>query len=332
MMKNITTLKNKRFLFIVLAFFCSFLFLVSSFFGVTAHADVVTDDNKYYYIYDTTERYVLDSEFTDYKTSQNRTTAALSQSVTNAELSIGTLANLTTENKNTLVYAVNELHSYVSRISDDLDTLITGEGIISSMQKAIDDLEKEISDKYVTIESITKEDPNLEYIFVKKSEFDTYKTTSAESLATQVNTEKVVTNNIVMGSHTMSTDDSDLLFNDEPVAFVNQIPVIEVLDSESFEAKTDIDDNTYYYVYDENNRYVLDSEFSEYKSSQTKTITNVTENVTKAQSSIGDLVNLTTENKNTLVLAINELVSKINDLTAEIDELKNKLNNSEPSE
>ena len=50
MTKNITTLKNKRFLFIVLALFCSFLFFVSSFFGVgVASADVVTEDNKYYY-------------------------------------------------------------------------------------------------------------------------------------------------------------------------------------------------------------------------------------------------------------------------------------------
>ena len=289
-----------------------------------------TDSETYYYVYDTEERYVLDTEFTEYKTSQSRTTTALSESVSNAKLSIGLLENLTTENKNTLVYAINELHTYISRVSGDLDTLITGEGIISSMQAAIDALSTEISEKYVTIESITKEDPTVEYIFLKKSEFDTYKKDHSDAVAKQITTEQVTTNSVVLGTHTVTTDDSNLLFNEEAVAFLSQLPLIEVLDSASYEAKEEKDDDTYYMVYDTEERYVPDSEFTEYKTSQAQIVRNLSDGVTKNQTSIGELINLTTDNKNTLVLAINELVTKINTLTAEVQALKEQLNNSEP--
>lgn len=291
-----------------------------------------TDPNKYYYVYDLEERYLLDSEFIEYKTSQGKTNQALSESVSNNKLSIGQLSNLTTENKNTLVYAINELHTYISRISNDLDTLITGEGIISSMQEAINSLSKEISEKYVTIESITKEDPSTEYIFLKKSEFDTYQTNHNAELAKQVTTEQVTTNKVVLGTHTVTTDDSNLLFDEETVAFLNQIPLIEVLDNATYDAKEEKDENVYYMVYDTEERYVPDSEFTEYKTSQTQVVENLSTTINKNTNSIGELINLTTDNKNTLVLAINELVNKINTLTAEIQVLKEQLNNSEPIE
>jgi hypothetical protein len=222
------------------------------------------------------------------------------------------------------------LHTYISRISGDLDTLITGEGIISSMQAAIDALSKEISEKYVTIESITKEDPTVEYIFLKKSEFDTYKKDHSDAVSKQITTEQVTTNSVVLGTHTVTTDDSNLLFNEEAVAFLSQLPLIEALDSESYEAKEDKDDDTYYMVYDTEERYVPDSEFTEYKTSQAQIVRNLSDSVTNNQKFIGELINLTTDNKNTLVLAINELVTKINTLTAEVQSLKEQLNNSEP--
>ena len=294
-----------------------------------AFEDLEIEEEKYYYVYDETERYVLDSEFSQYKTLQTKTTQTLSQSVSDNRLAIGILENLTTENKNSLVYAVNELHNYVSQISQDLDTLITGEGIISSMQAAINNLQKEIASKYVTIEAITTEDPEVEYIFVKKSEFETYKADKDLALATSVATEKVITNQIELGEGTLVQQEDGVSFNDEKIAFVKQIPVIEVVDSKTFETKEDIDEETYYYVYDETERYVPDSEFTEYKTAQNKTNTTLTENITKNQTSIGELINLTTDNKNTLVLAINELVSKINDLTNELSSLKEKVNGLE---
>lgn len=288
------------------------------------------ESNKYYYVYDLEERYLLDSEFNEYKTSQNKTTTALNQSVSNNTLAIGLLENLTTENKNTLVYAINELHTYISQLSGDLDNLIKGGGVIATIQTSITDLAKEVSEKYVTFESITKEDPNVNYIFLKKSDFETYNTTHAAEVAKQITTETVTANSVVLGSHIVTANDSNLLFNNEAVAFVDQLPSIEVLDATAYKDKEKIDDDTYYMIFDTDERYIPDSEFIEYKTSQAQVVKNLSDGVTKNQTSIGDLVNLTTENKNTLVYAINELVTKINTLTAEVESLKKQLEGTEP--
>jgi hypothetical protein len=103
------------------------------------------------------------------------------------------------------------------------------------------------------------------------------------------------------------------------------------LSNETFENKKKEDD-IYYYVYDDTDRYVLDSEFTSYKTQQNAVTTNLNTGITKNQTSIGDLATLTTTNQNTLVLAINELVSKINSLTDEVDTLKQKLGITESSE
>lgn len=227
---------------------------------------------------------------------------------------------------------VKDLNDQVLQNRTDIDILINEDGTIPTIQKDLADLQQTVTDNYVTIESITKEAPNVEYIFLKKSDFDTYKTTHDTDIAKEIITEKVTADSIVLGSHTITTEDSSLLFNQEAIALSSQIPIIEVLDSSSFESKTDIYEDTYYMVYDTEERYVPDSEFTEYKTSQSQVVRNLSENITKQQTSIGELSNLTTENKNTLVLAINELVTKITDLTNEVNTLKEQLTNSQPIE
>jgi hypothetical protein len=123
---------------------------------------------------------------------------------------------------------------------------------------------------------------------------------------------------VVLNTNTLTTDNSDLLFNDEKIALDKAVPLIQVIDKAGYEALTEIDQNKYYYVYDTEERYVPDSEFTEYKTSQTLVVKDLSNIITKNTNSIGELINLTTDNKNTLVLAINELVNKINNLTAEI--------------
>lgn len=287
------------------------------------------DSDVYYYIYDTTERYVLASEYDDYKKSLTRITNALSESVTNVQLSIGLLSNLTTENKNTLVYAINELHTYISNTSNTLSNLMSETGAIAQMQTSVSNLTKEMSTKYVTIESITKEDPEVEYIFVKKSEFDLYKQEQSESFSDSINTkelttEKLNTPSINLGNDVITSADSTLVFNEKSIAFFNQIPNIEVLDQTTYDSK-DKDDKTYYMVYDTTDRYVLESELLDYKTNQAQALKGVSDLASNNQILIGNLLNLETDNKNTLVLAINELVNKINTLTQELNALKEKI-------
>jgi hypothetical protein len=287
------------------------------------------DSDVYYYIYDTTERYVLASEYDAYKNSLTRITNALSESVSNVQLSIGLLSNLTTENKNTLVYAINELHTYISNTSNTLSNLMSETGAIAQIQTSVSNLTKEMSTKYVTIESITKEDPEVEYIFVKKSEFDLYKQEQSESFSDSINTKELTTDKLNTPSINLDDDvitsvDSTLVFNEKPLAFLNQIPKIEVLDQTTYDSK-DKDVETYYMVYDTTDRYVSESELLEYKTNQTQALKGISDLASNNQMLIGNLLNLETDNKNTLVLAINELVNKINTLTQELNTLKEKL-------
>ena len=287
------------------------------------------DSDVYYYIYDTSEHYVTASDYDTYKTNQTRITNALSASVSNIQLSIGSLSDLTTENKNTLVYAINELHTYISNTSSTLSSLLSETGAIATIQTSVSNLAKEVSTKYVTIESITKEDPEVEYIFVKKSEFDLYKQEQSESFSDSINTkelttEKLNTPSINLGNDVITSADSTLVFNEKSIAFFNQIPNIEVLDQTTYDSK-DKDDKTYYMVYDTNDRYVLESELLEYKTNQAQALKGVSDLASNNQILIGNLLNLETDNKNTLVLAINELVNKINTLTQELNALKEKI-------
>ena len=227
---------------------------------------------------------------------------------------------------------IKDLNDQVVQNRDNIDTLIKEDGTIPTLQKDLSDLQKQVYEDYVTKEDITIDNPDVEYIFLKKSEFDTYQKDHSDAVSKQLTTEQVTTNSITLGTHTVTTDDSNLLFNEEAIAFLSQVPLIEVLDSASYESKEEKDDDTYYMVYDTEERYVPDSEFAEYKTSQTQIVRNLSDSITKNKTSIGELINLTTDNKNTLVLAINELVNKINILTAEVQTLKEQLNNSEPIE
>lgn len=283
------------------------------------------DDNTYYYVYNDEERYVLDSEFSDYKTSLSRTTSALSESIVKNQSSIGNLENLTTTNKNALVYAINEVNAAIAQIDTNVGSLTDENGTISNIQQQLGNLQNTVTNDYVTKKSITIDDPSIEYIFVKKSAFDSYKEEYNSAIAKEISTKKVITDNVTLGDNNLSYSGQDLIFNNEKVALEKQIPNIEVIDNNTFESKTDIDNNTYYYVYDTEERHLLESEFSEYKTAQNKTNATLLESIYKNETSIGELESLTTDNKNTLVYAINELVTKINDLTSELNALKEQV-------
>lgn len=279
------------------------------------------DKNKYYFAYDTDDRYLLASEFEKYTTSIGTTIQSLNSLSNQNKLEIGILSNLTTSTKSNLVYALNEVHGYVSQLSDVQDSWLREDGLLTVLQKNISNLQNTIEKDYVTIKSITEDDPNVEYIFVKKSEFESYKINKDLEQSNQI-----TTNSIILGNIALTSSDFDLLLNEEKVALDKNVPIIELVDSDTFSNKADIDSNTYYYIYDTKDRYVLESELNNYKAYQTTVVSNLTQTIANNTNSIGDLTALATESKTMLVHAINELVSKINDLTAEVTLLKEQIN------
>ena len=257
---------------------------------------------------------------------------------------------------------LKQLNDQVTINTSNLDVLINENGTIPNLQQELSNLQNTVTNDYVTKASITVDDPETEYIFVKKTSFDDYKTKHDEAIAEQVTTKKVNTTSIQFGENNLNCQETDLLFNDEKIALDKQIPIIKCLSDSDYKDEI-IEEHVYYYVYDEKDRYVLDSELTQYKNSQTSTNTILSESTNKNTNSIGDLTKLNTETKNTLVFAINEvnnnlttlnnsvgdltqlpegisqvieaikdIYSKINTLSQELTQLKDKVNSLETVE
>lgn len=224
---------------------------------------------------------------------------------------------------------LKDLNEQVNTNTANIETLIKEDGTIPTIQQNLSNLQNTVTSEYVTKQEITSENPEVEYIFVKKTAFETYKQEHAQQIAKEVVTDKITTTKVILSDDVLISNENNLLFNDEKIALDKQVPVIEVIDNVSYEALPEKDPEKYYYVYDDKERYVLDSEFSKYKASQSGTISTLSESINKNKTEIGDLSVLSTENKNTLVYAINELSTKITAMLVELEDLKNRVSNLE---
>jgi regulator of replication initiation timing len=160
--------------------------------------------------------------------------------------------------------------------------------------------------------------------------FEDYVEKHESSISKEVSTKSVRTESITLGENKLKTSDGTLLLGEEKLAFKEEIPNIVLMDNKTFSDKdpSELDENSYYYIFDEGS-YVLDSDFAKYKENQRLTLNNLNEELNANKRNIGTLLNLSTDNKSTLVESINELCNKINALTKELDDLKQKLPSSE---
>lgn len=213
---------------------------------------------------------------------------------------------------------LKDLNTQVEQNTQNINNLIKEDGTIPTLQKELSDLQTVVTNDYVTQESITVENPEVEYIFVKKSAFEAYTKEHSESIATQI-----ATGQIIFGDNVLTSNESDLIFNDEKIALDKQIPVIELIDLEEFEALSSIDNEKYYYIYNDEERYVLDSEFTNYKTNQSRAISTLSDSINSNKISIGDLSILSTNNTNSLVNAINEVNAYVSQLSGDQDSILN---------
>ncbi len=159
------------------------------------------------------------------------------------------------------------LNSQVTQNRTDIDLLINEDGTIPTIQKNLSNLQKQVSEDYVTKEDITTDNPSVEYIFVKKSDFINYTTQHDQAIADQVTTKEITTNKVILGEQSLTSDTNGLFFNETKVALNKDVPIIELIENSDFEKKEEKDENTYYMVYNTTERYILDSEFTQYKTS-----------------------------------------------------------------
>lgn len=130
----------------------------------------------------------------------------------------------------------------------------TVKGKISEIEESIDDLDNKIVSEFVTIESITNESPDVDYIFVKKSDYETDKQSHETAISNEVKTKQVVTNGLNLSELPVTSNGTDLLINNKEVALLDEVPKIEYLLQSEYDKKLaegTIDPEVYYYTTDD---------------------------------------------------------------------------------
>lgn len=175
-------------------------------------------------------------------------------------------------------------------------------GKISDIESSISDLNTTLTSQYVTKESITTENDDTVYIFVKKADYikDTQDRENAlkESISTKnVSTQTLESESMSLGNLDLTSDGKDLFINTEEVAILSDVPKMKYLTQAEYDAlgPDEIDSDTYYYTTDEE-IYITKTEFDDKVaqlntsiSTLQKQITNLLDTITKLEGRISSL-------------------------------------------
>ena len=102
----------------------------------------------------------------------------------------------------------------------------------------------EMLDSYVTKESLKGGlgDGEEDFVFVTQSQYDTDKTSNAESFSTK---------ELKLGEMSITSDNTSVLANSKELAFKEIVPKIELITKEEYDNKEEYDPDTYYYLFDD---------------------------------------------------------------------------------
>lgn len=175
-------------------------------------------------------------------------------------------------------------------------------GKISDIESSISDLNDTLTSQYVTKESITTENDDTVYIFVKKADYikDTQDRENAlkESISTKnVSTQTLESESMSLGNLDLTSDGNDLFINTKEVAILSDVPKMKYLTQAEYNAlgPDEIDSDTYYYTTDEE-IYITKTEFDDKVaqlntsiSTLQKQITDLLDTITKLEGRISSL-------------------------------------------
>ena len=171
------------------------------------------------------------------------------------------------------------LSERITNAESELDFLLGAEGTdeepsskgkISEIETTISDLDNKVVNNYVSIQSITSDDNETEYIFVKKSEYEEDMTNRDSSLSKEVTTEilksnQVETTQITLSGLEITSNDGNLIIDSDEVACIKDVPKIIYLTQEEYdnlEQNNELDSDTYYYTTNEE-IYITKTEFDQ---------------------------------------------------------------------
>ena len=174
--------------------------------------------------------------------------------------------------------SVSNLAGRLAEAESNLEFLLGTEGTdeepstngkISDIESSISDLNTALTSQYVTKESITTENDDTVYIFVKKTDYtkDNQDRENAlkESVSTKnVSTQTLESESMSLGNLDLTSDGKDLFINMEEVAILSDVPKMKYLTQAEYDAlgPDEIDSDTYYYTTDEE-IYITKTEFDD---------------------------------------------------------------------
>ena len=169
------------------------------------------------------------------------------------------------------------------------------EGKISEIETSIQDVNKKIENEYVSINSITNESNQTDYIFVKKSDYESDKIEENKQLSESIKTKSLVsdelsTDNILLSGLNIATVDENLVVNSEKIALSKEVPIIKYLSQSEYDSLENKDENVYYYTTNEET-YITKTEFDNKIESINSSIQNLTLLINQLQNDITDKLN-----------------------------------------
>lgn len=173
----------------------------------------------------------------------------------------------------------------------------SSEGKISEIETTISNLDNKIVNNYVSIQSITSDNNETNYIFVKKSEYSEDMANRDSSLSKEVDTEllksdQIETTQITLSGLEITSTDGNLIIDSDEVACIKDVPKIKYLTQEEYDSlsQDDIDPDTYYYTTNEE-IYVTKSDFDNKITQLSNQITTISSVITELTKTVEDLKN-----------------------------------------
>ena len=140
---------------------------------------------------------------------------------------------------------------------------------------------------YVTKDELA--DLSNDFNFVKPEDYAADKLKFETDLAKKVTTEELVTNTINLSENTIVVKEGVLQFNSESLAKSSEVPNIEVMSQSTYDSLETVDDNTYYYTYDEETIYVTQTELNQKLKSMQDQINALSQTIGTLEKRIDDL-------------------------------------------
>lgn len=160
--------------------------------------------------------------------------------------------------------SIEELHQQDEAIKTVVDEILiksdgSDSGRLVDVETSISDITKSLSN-YVTKEDL--QDSDNDFIFVNKDTYQADQELFKQQLAAGITTQQLETEQVKLNGATLTVTDDRLNYSNRQVAHVDELPQLQVLSEEEYNKLEEINEDTYYYTYDNEESLATKSDLS----------------------------------------------------------------------